>query len=155
VVAGGGPTPGVVAGGGPTPGVVAGGGAAAGIGAPASRGAAAVDARWAGAAVGGPAGVSGGASAGSSARAALPALRSGGNRAGRAGRAVRARLGVFPGLRDALPGGPPRESAGRVGPVGGRPPTVGPPRPRRTGRERPVGASARAGLPLGGGVLAA
>ncbi|WP_262285676.1 adenylate/guanylate cyclase domain-containing protein [Micromonospora sp. MA102] len=154
VAAGDGPTPGTVAVGTPTPGVAAGGGAAAGTGAPASgrtasRRTVAVRRGRVGGAAGRPAAVPGGASAGSPARGALPAVRSGGNRPGRA---VRARLGVFPGLRDPLPGGPPREPAGRVGAVGGQPPAVGPPRPRRTGRERPVGASARAGLTSAGGV---
>jgi hypothetical protein len=164
----GGPTHDVVAVGGPGSGVAVGGGAAAATGAPASRltaaagagraavdtgraavdtGRAAVDAGRAGVAAGWPAGASGGASAGSA--AALPAVRSGANRPARG---VRARLGVFPGLRDPLPGGPPRESAGRVGLVGGRPPAHGPPRRRRTGRERPVGATARAGLNPAGGV---
>ncbi|MFE9955356.1 AAA family ATPase [Micromonospora sp. NPDC005299] len=140
-----GPMPGVTAVVGSMPGVTAAGVTAGGTDAPAGRPTAAVGAVWADAVAGCPAGVSGGASAG----LALPAAGSGGSRAGRA---VRARLGVFPGLRDPLPGGPPRESAGRVGPVGGRPPAVGPPRPPRTHRERPAGASDRAGLTLAAGV---
>ncbi|MEU1686796.1 adenylate/guanylate cyclase domain-containing protein [Micromonospora sp. NPDC005707] len=149
VPAAGGTAVGVPAAGGTAVGVPAAGGAArgvpAGTDAPASRRTTDVGAGWFAAA-----GVPGGAPAGP----ALRAARFGGNGAGRA---VRARLGVFPGLRDALPGGPPRGSAGRVGPVGGRPSIVGPPRPLRTGRERQGGTSAPAGrTPAGGGrVLAA
>ncbi|MFC0032906.1 AAA family ATPase [Micromonospora chaiyaphumensis] len=148
-------------------GVPAGGGAAAGGVAPGGRAAVVVGADGGAAGAGRPAGVPGGASAGGSATAGrptgvpggasaggsgapgLPAVRSGGNRAGRP---VRARLGVFPGLHDALPGGPPPEPAGRVGPVGGRPPTVGPPRPRRVAGEPPAAASGRAGRTVAAGV---
>ncbi|MEU4365839.1 adenylate/guanylate cyclase domain-containing protein [Micromonospora chersina] len=80
----------------------------------------AVGAGRTGAVAGRPVGVSGGAPTG---RAGATA-RTGGNRAGRR---ARGRLGLFPGLVDALPGGPAAGSVGQVGPVGGRPPAVGPP----------------------------
>ncbi|WP_204341988.1 AAA family ATPase [Micromonospora terminaliae] len=152
VVRAGGPTPGAA----PAKGVAAAGGVTAGgrptvtVGTPGGAAAAAC-----------PAGASGGASAGRRAAPALsavpgrwatpglPAVRSGGNRAGGP---ARARLGVFPGLHDALPGGPPPEPAGRVGRVGGRPPTIGPPRARRAPAEPRTAASGRAGRTVAAGV---
>ncbi|MEU4482161.1 hypothetical protein AB0F68_29465, partial [Micromonospora sp. NPDC023966] len=95
-----------------------------------------------------PAGVSGGASAGRSGERGGAAAPAGGNRSGRP---VRGRLGLFPGLVDALPGGTSREPDGQVGPLGGRPPTVGPPRPRPAVERRPVSAPAPARPSRAGG----
>lgn len=152
------PTPGAPATECPVAGVAPAVGAAAGV--PAGGGAAGGGRRTVAAAagrdgaVGRPAGASGGAPAARSISPGLPTVRPGGKRAGRP---VRARPGVFPGLHDALPGGPPPESAGRVGPVGGRPPTDGPPHPRRAQWGRPAAAIGRAGSSLvtGRPVLAA
>ncbi|MCP3786473.1 hypothetical protein NLX85_24190, partial [Micromonospora sp. A3M-1-15] len=110
----------------------------------------AVVAGRAGAVAGRPVGVPGGAPAGRAAAAA----RTGGNRAGRR---ARGRLGLFPGLVDALPGGPATGSVGQVRPVGGRPPAVGPPRPPHGARARldTAPAPARPRRAVGAGATAA
>ncbi|WP_433310786.1 adenylate/guanylate cyclase domain-containing protein [Micromonospora chersina] len=132
------------------------GGPEAGVDAPVSSPVAGGAGRT-GAGAGRPVGVSGGAPAGR----ARATARTGGNRAGRP---ARGRLGLFPGLVDALPGGPATGSVGRVGPVGGsvgqvgpvggRPPTVGPPRPSHGGRARLAAAPAPARPPRAAGAAA-
>ncbi|MET8908116.1 adenylate/guanylate cyclase domain-containing protein [Micromonospora sp. NPDC004551] len=129
-------------------------GAVVGTAAPGGRRLVAAAAEGGNGVVGWPAGVSGDVSAARSVSPGLPAVRRGGTRTGRP---TGARPGVFPGLHDPLPGGPPPGSAGRWGPVGGRPTTGGPPPPHRVRRGRTAAATGRAGssLAVGGPVLAA